>query len=317
MKPSLVALNALIVEDDADDATLLVHRLREAGYDLRWTRVDTEPEFLTSLKLPLDIIFSDFSMPQFDGMRALELLRASGLDVPLILISGTVGEEVAVEAMRQGATDYLLKDRVARLSSAVQRALAEKRLQGERKLTQEALRNSEQRLRSIMDHTLDGILVIQPDGRIAEMNQAGQAMLQLDVLAQNPELRFADFILAAQREAFEEMHRRVLGGRSELGAFEVRGSGGEERWLEIQAGPLLDARNAVEAAICITRDITERKATEQRMLDQLDELQRWRTVTLGREERVLALKDEVNALLAELGRAPRYGGPLPDPSSRR
>ena len=308
-------LNALIVEDDVDDATLLVHHLRDAGYDLRWARVETEPDFLTSLSLPLDIIFSDFSMPRFGGMRALELLRASGLDVPLILISGTVGEEVAVEAMRRGATDYLLKDRVARLSSAVQRALTEKRLQSERKLTQEALRKSDQRLRSIMERTLDGIMVVEPDGKVSEMNHAGLAMLQAGGLGAIGKTRFADFIVAAQRDAFEEMHRRVLAGSSELGAFEVRGCGGESRWLEIQAGPLLDGRNEVEAAICITRDITGCKATERQVLGQLDELQRWRTVTLGREERILALKDEVNALLAELGRSARYGGTTPEPGT--
>lgn len=302
----MASLKALIVEDDVDDATLLARSLREAGFELEWTRVDTEPEFLSSLRQPLDIIFSDFSMPLFGGLRALELLRESGLDVPLILISGTVGEEVAVEAMRQGATDYLLKDRVARLASAVQRALNDKRLQGERKQTEEALRKSDQLLRSITERMLDGVMVIRPDGTVAELNQAGLAMLQADDIGAMRAIRFANFVRPAQRDEFIELHRRVLGGRGELGAFEVRGCGGEHRWLEIQAGPLLDADNRVEAAICIVRDITGRKAAERQILEQLEELQRWRTVTLGREDRVLALKAEVNALLAELGRAPLY-----------
>ncbi|MDE2348644.1 MAG: PAS domain-containing protein [Gammaproteobacteria bacterium] len=312
----MISLKALIVEDDADDATLLARSLRDAGFDVQWTRVETEPDFLSSLRQPLDIIFSDFSMPLFGGMRALELLRASGLDVPLILISGTVGEEVAVEAMRQGATDYLLKDRVARLASAVQRALNDKRIEAERRQTQEALRKSDQRLRSIMERMLDCVMVVRPDGTVSEMNRAGLAMLEADDLEKIRDTRFADFIRPAQREAFLELHRRVLAGGGGLGAFEVRGCAGELRWIEIQAGPLLDADGLVEAMICITRDITERKAAELQILSQLEELQRWRTVTLGREERVLELKDEVNALLEELGRAPRYENTNPDQESR-
>ena len=301
------ALKALIVEDDPDDATLLVHRLRGAGYELQWSRVDTESGFLAALRSPLDIIFSDFSMPRFNGMRALELLRASGLEVPLILISGTVGEDVAVEAMRIGATDYLLKDRVARLPSAVERALAERRLRVERRASQEALRRSDQRLRSIMERTMDCIMVVTPDGVVSEMNHAGLAMLQAEDLAAVQGRPFAEFLLPAYRPMFADMHRRVLAGASELRAFEVQGCRGRRRWLELQAGPLLDGeKDGVEAAICITRDISERKLTEEQIRGQLAELQRWRDVTLGREDRVLALKGEVNALLAELGRAPRY-----------
>jgi PAS domain S-box-containing protein len=300
------AINALIVEDDSDDAELLARKLRDAGYEVHWTRVETEPDFLAALRTPLDIIFSDFSMPRFGGLRAIELLRASGLDVPLILVSGAVGEEVAVEAMRVGATDYLLKDRTARLASAVHRALDDARLRAERQRTQEALRDRDQRLRSIIDNTMDGITVISADGRVSEMNRAGLTLLQAESLAAVQARRCADFVLPPNQQAFYDMNRDILAGRSGRLEFEVQGLAGGRCWIETQAGPLRSSDGTVEAVICIMRDVTERKRAEQQIRGQLEELQRWRAVTLGREDRVIALKSEVNALLKELGRSTRY-----------
>ena len=276
-------LKALLVEDDVDDADLLAHKIREAGYELEWTRVDTEADFLASLRTPPDIIFSDFSIPRFGGLRALEVLRSTGLDVPLILVSGTVGEEVAVEAMRYGATDYLLKDRTVRLATAVKRALSDTQLRAEQRRTQEALRNSVQLLRSIVDHTMDCIMVVTSECIVSEINRPGLQMLEADSLAAVQTKPFVDFIMPPFRQAFQDVLQRVLAGKSELLEFEVQGIKGRRRWLETQAGPLLDAAARVEALICITRDVTDRKRTEAQIRGQLDELQRWRAVTLEAE----------------------------------
>ena len=119
-------LNLLILEDNPDDAQLLAHELRRGGFDFVWELVDTEEAFLAKLKPGLDLILSDYDMPQFSGLRALELLRQHpALDIPFIIVSGTIGEEMAVKAMQQGAADYLLKDRTARLVPAVHHALQE------------------------------------------------------------------------------------------------------------------------------------------------------------------------------------------------
>src|SRR5882757_2905289 len=161
-------LNLLIVEDIQDDADLLLAALRRAGFDSKWKRVQTEPDFLAELKKLPDIILSDYSMPQFTGLRAAELLRASGLNIPFILISGTVGEDVAVEAMRHGATDYLLKDRIVRLGSAVQRALEQQRLRTERERAEKSLAL----FRVLIDRSTDGIEVIDPQtGRFLDINE--------------------------------------------------------------------------------------------------------------------------------------------------
>jgi len=127
-------LQILIVEDTPSDAELVVRELRRAGFEFDWERVQTEADFLARLHPGLDLILSDFQMPQFNGLRALELLKTRPeLDIPFIIVSGTIGEELAVKAMQLGAADYLLKDRIARLGQAVQRALDVVKERAERK----------------------------------------------------------------------------------------------------------------------------------------------------------------------------------------
>ena len=127
-------LQILIVEDNPADAGLLVRELRRSGFSFEWQRVDTEAEFLAKLNSGIHLILSDFEMPEFNGLRALELLkRQTLLEIPFIIVSGTIGEEVAVQAMKMGAADYLLKDRITRLGPSVRRALQEIEERGEHK----------------------------------------------------------------------------------------------------------------------------------------------------------------------------------------
>ena len=132
-------LHLLILEDREEDAELMLHELRRAGFDPQWQRVDTEADFLAHLDQELDIILADYSLPQFDAQRALEHLKKRGFAVPFIIVSGCIGEERAVECMKYGATDYLLKDRLTRLGQAVRKALAERLLRDERQRVEEQL----------------------------------------------------------------------------------------------------------------------------------------------------------------------------------
>jgi two-component system, cell cycle sensor histidine kinase and response regulator CckA len=127
-------LQILIVEDNADDAGLMARALRRSGLEFDWQRVDTEAEYLAKLHSGLHLILSDYELPQFSGLRALQLLKQTpAFDIPLIIVSGAIGEEKAVAAMQQGAADYLLKDRLARLPAAVRGALQEVEDRRERK----------------------------------------------------------------------------------------------------------------------------------------------------------------------------------------
>ena len=100
-------LQVLVLEDAPQDAELLLRELRLAGFEVVWTRVDAEADYVAQLRAGLDVILADYLLPQFDGLRALDLLKERGFDVPFSLVSGTIGEEIAVEAMKRGASDYL------------------------------------------------------------------------------------------------------------------------------------------------------------------------------------------------------------------
>jgi signal transduction histidine kinase len=133
------AIKVLLVEDNPDDAEMVLRELTRAGFEITSQRVDTEAAYLASLDGGWDLILSDQTMPEFNGLRALELLKKRGLEVPFIIASGTISEEIAVEAMKLGAADYLFKDRLARLGPSVHQALAQVRLRKERRRLEENL----------------------------------------------------------------------------------------------------------------------------------------------------------------------------------
>lgn len=121
-------LNLLILEDQPADAELMVLHLERAGFALRWERVETEREFTAALGPELDLILADYQLPHYDALRALTRVRECGLAAPFLIVSATIGEELAVAAMQQGAADFIIKDRMARLGPAVQRALEQRRM---------------------------------------------------------------------------------------------------------------------------------------------------------------------------------------------
>ena len=140
-------LRVLIVEDHPEDAELMARLLKEDGFKFKWQRVETEPDYLEALETRPDLILADWTLPKFSGQRALNLMQERDLDIPFIIVSGTIGEESAVAAMREGAYDYVLKDRPARLGQAVRRALDLRKLRarnaaGPRKRYAKARRSS-------------------------------------------------------------------------------------------------------------------------------------------------------------------------------
>src|SRR5712692_4463343 len=132
-------LRLLVLEDDPQDAELALRELRRAGYDPVWRRVDDEAGFKANLDPELDLILADYHQPQFDALRALKLMQQAGLDIPFVIVSGAIGEDRAVAAVRLGAMDYVLKDRMARLGTAVQNALEQSQLRRRQREAQRAL----------------------------------------------------------------------------------------------------------------------------------------------------------------------------------
>ncbi len=143
-------LKLVVVEDSVADAELLTRHLAKAGLDCAIDRVQTEPEFLEALRrVKPDLILSDFSLPNFSGLRALDLAVIHAPDTPFIYVSGTIGEERAIDALRRGATDYVLKSNLSRLSSAIERALREAELKAERRHSEQVRTEQEERLRRL------------------------------------------------------------------------------------------------------------------------------------------------------------------------
>ncbi len=146
------ALSTLIVEDSEDDAHLLLSELRRGGYRVRFERVENAEQMSEALaREKFDIVFADYAMPQFDAPHALEVLKQSGKDIPFIIISGTVSEDVAVSAMKAGANDYLLKNNLKRLLPAVARELREARQRDAHRKADEALRVSDAQYQILFD----------------------------------------------------------------------------------------------------------------------------------------------------------------------
>lgn len=165
-------LNVLLLEDEPNDAELVLRALRQSGFEPGWQRVDTEQAFQEKLSSGLDIILSDYDMPSFNAPQALEILKQSRLDIPFIIISGTIGEDVAVEMMRKGATDYLLKDRLARLGISVRQALEQGRWRQERNKSAEAVLESKRFLQSTLNALTSHIAILDEKGTIIEVNAA-------------------------------------------------------------------------------------------------------------------------------------------------
>jgi PAS domain S-box-containing protein len=171
------ALHVLLVEDNPADAELMVRELKRAGFRPQARRVETEADYLAQLSTGIDLILSDFTLPQFNGARALQLLKEKGLDIPFIIVSGTIGEETAVAAMREGADDYLLKDRPARLSEAVRHALSQKQLRDERRDAEAKLNKVMRQHELILNSTAEGIQGIDLEGHITFDNRKAIELL--------------------------------------------------------------------------------------------------------------------------------------------
>ena len=205
----------LLVEDNPDDAALLERHFRRNGFSPQTTRVETAAEMLAALAAgPPDLIVADYNLPKFSGPEALRLSRASGHDLPFIMMSGAISEETAVESMRAGAQDYVTKQNLARLIPVVERELREAAARRSRVAAERALAVSEARFHHLVDAMPMGLLIGQGSGRITYANAAAARLLGYGADRLQGEVRlgavcdalgasFADLEQRATEEPFE------------------------------------------------------------------------------------------------------------------
>jgi PAS domain S-box-containing protein len=168
-----IPLRVLIIEDSEDDALLILHQLRRGGYDPMYSRVDTAEALSEVLdEQKWDIVIADYAMPNFSASGALTLLKQKGHDLPFIVVSGAIGEETAVALMKEGAHDFLSKTHLARLVPAIERELGDAQVRRERMVAEAALRESEEKFRSIFEKSPIGIELYNADGYLLESNEA-------------------------------------------------------------------------------------------------------------------------------------------------
>ena len=159
-------IRVLILEDRGVDVELVLDALRTAGLEVDWQWADNEKDFLARLNAPFDIVLADYYLPQFSALQALKHLQRRGIDAPVLLVSGAVGEELAVEAMREGITDFINKSRLTRLAPAIVRALEQKKLRDERRVSDQLLHSREHRYRKMLERSFAAVMLLNDRGTI-------------------------------------------------------------------------------------------------------------------------------------------------------
>ena len=247
----LLPLRVLIVEDSDDDTALVLRALRKDGYDPAPLRVETEAAMRQALeRQPFDLVIADFSLPRFSAPAALALLQEMALDLPFLIVSGTVGDEAAVAAMRAGAHDYLMKSNLARLSAAVQRELRDATQRRLRREAESAWHASETYLRAVVDNVAEGLITLDERGRIESFNPAAERIFGY-TSAEIVERHFGR-LLAEDAGALRPSGRtrEILGRRKDGATFPMELALSETR---------LGERSV---RVAVFRDITERKRAE-------------------------------------------------------
>jgi two-component system cell cycle sensor histidine kinase/response regulator CckA len=264
-------IHILHLEDDPVDAELVQAKLEEADLPCRITRVQTRDEFEQALgRDALDIILADYRLPMYDGISALRLALERRPDVPFIFVSGTIGEEAAIAALTKGATDYVLKQGLIRLGSAVQRALQEARNRRERLQAERALEESEYKMRSILDSVDEGFIVVDRQYHILSANRAFCGMVNLPEDRVVGETCYA-VSHGAAGPCFENGEDCAVRRTFETGAVHFaihihEEPSGVKHHVEQKSYPIVDASGMVTSVIETFNDVTEKLKLEEQLV---------------------------------------------------
>lgn len=259
---STTPLKILFVEDSEVDVELALRKIQKEGFDVSWTRVETEDDLRHSLQTSKpQLILSDFTMPRFNGVEALRIANETAPDIPFIFLSGTIGEERAIDAIQMGATDYVLKGNSKRLVTAIRRALTDVEERNRARVVEE----EKQRMVAVLEATSDLVAIAEPEGKIIYLNAAGRKLIgapetgSVGMLASETLPSWVNALMesegrpAAIRDGSWQGETAIIGGDgTEIPVSQVmiahRGADNE---------PLLFST--------IARDIRERKAYEARL----------------------------------------------------
>ncbi len=277
------SLRILIVEDSEDDTLLIIRNLKKGGYSPVYERVETTAAMKKALQeKQWDIILCDYKMPEFDAPSAIALLKEANIDIPLIIVSGTMGEETAVECMRLGAQDYIMKGNLFRLCPAIARELKDvevknrqKQTESQREAVLEALRQSEEKYRSILETIQEGYF---------EVDFAGNFTFFNDSLCRNLGYSKEELMGMNNRQYTDKEYSKKLfqafnkvyntGEPTEGFDWQIIRKDGTKRYVESSVSLQKDSSGKPTGFRGIARDVTERKQAEEKLLLTLESLRK-------------------------------------------
>ena len=269
MKP----LRLLLVEDSENDARLMLRALERQGLAIEGVRVETGEELAARLdEGSWDLVLSDYHLPRFDGLEALQLVRARDEDIPFVMVSGRGGEELAVAAMRAGANDFLLKDHLSRLAHIVQREMRDVEIRRAQRASESELR----RLSMAISQVPDAILITDPDGRIVYANPALESVSGFtlaEMVGRTPRIFQSG---RHDAEFYRNLHTTVANRETWRGLFVNRRKDGRLWEAEALIAPVLDREGLLVSYVCTQRDVTH----EHQLQAQLEHAQRLEAVGL-------------------------------------
>ncbi|MEK6569879.1 MAG: PAS domain S-box protein, partial [Bacteroidota bacterium] len=250
----------LHLEDNAIDAQFVQSLLVDEGIASNVTLVQSRDEFSTALEQgEFDVIISDFTLPSFDGSAALAIAREKRPDVPFIFVSGTIGEDAAIDSLLSGATDYVLKHELSRLAPAVRRALRESEERKERRRAEEELR----KLSSAVEQTVNCVYITNKDGIIEYVNPGfgkTTGYAKEEAIGKTPRILKSG---KHDQKFYRELWTTILSGKVFYAEFINRKKSGELVYQEETITPIRDAEGNITHFIATGRDVTERKRTEE------------------------------------------------------
>jgi PAS domain S-box-containing protein len=258
-------VRVLIIEDNIDDTILEIDELISSGFDITYERVETRAAMQLALEQKSwDCIISDYAMPHFSGLDALAELGKSGKDIPFILISGTIGEETAVEAMKAGANDYIMKNNLKRLVPAFERELREAESRRLKRQAEASIQFEQILLRTLIDNLPDFIYVKDSDCRIIVANKASIEFMgyssESQVLGKTDLDIFTDE--NGNRGFAQDMAVLQTGLPIINREEEFVDSGGNRRWLLTTKIPMHNAQGKISGLVALNHDISDRKQIE-------------------------------------------------------
>ena len=265
-----VPLHVLIVEDAEDDALLLVRELRRGGFEPAFERVDTPDALRAALaRQEWDILFADYSMPHFSGTAALALVRERELDLPFIFVSGTIGEDTAVEAMRAGAQDYVTKGNLKRLLPAVERELQDARERRDRKRAEATLRVTQERLRQVTASSTAVLYATAVTGETFRPTWVTENITRImgyDPAEALGPTWWTDHLHSEDRDPVLAAVPSILSRDHLAFEYRFRHKDGSYHWIHDEARLTRDSAGRPVEVFGSWVDITERKALEMQLL---------------------------------------------------